>query len=232
MSDPFIGQLVTLPFSFAPIDWAACNGQTLPVPQNQALLALLGATYGGDGRNTIGVPNLCGRMVVGSGVDASGHNWAWGTSGGTPQQALTLANMPAHTHSATFTPSASSNATVNATVTGTLNTAVTLSANYNAVSANANATAPAANLSLGIGQPGSVKIYTSSSGTAVSIGTVTANGNVTGALSVAATGSYPVSNGGVVGVAATGSGAPFSIVPPYVAMTVAIATNGIWPSRP
>lgn len=232
MADPFIGQLVTLPFSFAPVDWASCNGQTLPLGQNQALYGLLGQQYGGNGTTTVGLPNLCGRMVVGSGVDASGNNWVWGTSGGTPQQALTLANMPPHTHSATFTPTGAANATVNATVTGTVNTAVTLSASYNAVSANANATAPAANLSLGIGQPGSVKIYTSNAGTAVPIGTITANANVKGALSVAATGSYPVSTGGMVNVQQTGAGDPFSIVPPYVAMTVAIATVGIWPSRP
>lgn len=232
MAEPFIGQLLTLPFSWPPEGWASCNGQKLPIDQNQALFSLFGTVYGGDGQSTVGVPNLCGRTVVGSGTDTTGHNWVFGTSGGTPQQALTTANVPQHTHTATFTPAAASqDVNVSATVTGTLNTAVTLSATYNAVNAPATANVPAANLSLGVTSPSSFKIYTSNAGTAVPIGTVTANGNVTGALSVATTGSYPSSSGGAVAVGITGNGVPFSIMPPYVSLNVVVATSGIYPQR-
>jgi microcystin-dependent protein len=230
VSDPFIGQLLTLPFSWAPYGWAQCNGQTISAQQNQAMLALLGNTYGGDGNTTVGLPDLRGRTVVGSGTDTSGHSWPFAQAGGTPQQALTVANMPQHTHAATFTPTSSSTS-VSATVTGTLNAAVSLSATYNAVSASGSTATPASGNSLGIASPSSVKIYTSNTGTAVPIGTVTANGNVTGTLSVPASGSYPSTWGGAVSVGNTGSGAPFSIMPPYVTLNVCIATSGIFPTR-
>ncbi len=230
MAEPFIGQLLTLPFSWAPQDWASCNGQTLPASQNQALLALIGTTYGGDGRNTVGLPDMRGRTVVGSGTDTFGQTWQFGKAGGTPQQALTAANLPPHSHAATFTPTSSST-TVSATVTGTLNTAVTLSAAYNAVSAAGGSPTPTAGSSLGIASPGTVRIYTSNTGTAVPIGTVTANGNITGTLNVPAAGSYPNSWTGTVAVGNTGNGAPFSIMPPYVTLNVCIATVGMFPTR-
>ena len=230
MAEPFIGQLLTLPFSWAPQDWALCNGQTVPLSQNQALVALIGTTYGGDGSSTIGLPDLRGRTVVGSGTDTFGNNWPLAQKGGTPSQALTVANLPQHSHTATFTP-ASSGTTVNATVTGTLNTSVSLSAAYNAVSAGGSSPTPTAGSSLGIASPGTVKIYTANTGTAVPIGTVTATGNISGALSVPATGSYPNSWSGTVAVGNTGSGTPFSIMQPYVTLNVCIATVGIYPTR-
>jgi microcystin-dependent protein len=229
VADPFIGQLLTMPTTYAPVDWASCNGQTLPLAQNQALASLIGDIYGGDGSTTIGLPDLRGRTVIGSGP-AFGQNFVVGATGGTPQQALTVANMPQHSHTAAVVPTGGS-ASVSATVTGTLNTPVALSAAYNAVSAGGGVATPSAGSSLGIASPSTVKIYTSSAGAAVSIGTVTANGNVTGALSVAATGSYPTSWSGTVAVGNAGSGAAFNIMPPYVTLTVCIATTGVYPVR-
>jgi hypothetical protein len=138
--------------------------------------------------------------------------------------------MPQHTHTATFTPAGSS-ATVSATVAGSLNTTVSMSATYNAVSAAGTTPTPSAGASLGIASPSLVKIYTSNAGSAVPIGTVTADGNITGTLSVPATGSYPTSWSGAVNVGTAGSGAPFSIMPPYVSLNVVIATNGVYPTR-
>ena len=65
--DPFIGQLLLVPYNFAPKGWAFCSGQLLPISQNTALFSLLGTVYGGDGRVTFGLPNLQGRIPVGSG---------------------------------------------------------------------------------------------------------------------------------------------------------------------
>lgn len=233
MAEPFIGQLLTLPFDWAPQGWSSCNGQVISLSQSEALFSLLGILYGGNGQSTFGLPDLRGRTVVGAGT-AFGTTWATGATGGTPLAALTSANLPSHTHTAQFTPAGSSptKVSVTATVTGSLNTAVALSADYNAVNANANATSPGAGVALGIAQPGSVKLYTSSAGTAVPIGTVTAQGNVTGSLSVAASGSYPTSGGGSVAVGNTGAGAPFGIMPPFVGMNVVIAMNGEYPQRP
>ena len=64
MSDQFLGELKCVSFNFAPKGWAECNGQLLPINQNQALFSLLGTTYGGDGRVTFGLPNLEGRAAV------------------------------------------------------------------------------------------------------------------------------------------------------------------------
>ena len=58
MDNPFIGQIALLPYNFAPQGWAACEGQTLPINQNQALFALLGTTFGGDGQTTFALPDL------------------------------------------------------------------------------------------------------------------------------------------------------------------------------
>lgn len=59
--EPFIGQIQAFPYNFAPKGWAACTGQTLPINQNQALFALIGTTFGGDGRTTFALPNLQGK---------------------------------------------------------------------------------------------------------------------------------------------------------------------------
>lgn len=233
MSDPFVGQLLTLPFNWAPVGWSSCAGQVLGISQYQALFVLIGKTYGGDGSSTFGLPDMRGRSVVGSGVDSNGKSWVVGATGGAPSATLTLDSLPQHTHAAAFVPSPapSPNPTVTATVTG-LDSSVTLSATYNAVSATGATGVPSAGASLGIVTPVATKLYTSVAGTAVPIGTVTATGNLTGSLSVNAAGSYPASGGGNVQIGPTGQGSAFSILPPYVSMNVVIATNGIFPPRP
>ena len=64
MSEPFIGQILTVPYNFAPKRWAFCNGQFLPINQNQALFSLLGTMYGGNGQTTFALPDLQGRSPV------------------------------------------------------------------------------------------------------------------------------------------------------------------------
>jgi len=91
MSEAFIGEIRFAAFNFPPKGWALCNGQTLPINQNQALFSLLGTAYGGNGQTTFALPNLQGRVPVhvGQGITRGGI-------GGEAQHALTVAEMPAH----------------------------------------------------------------------------------------------------------------------------------------
>ncbi len=100
MSEPFIGQIMIVGFNFAPRGWATCDGQLLPISQNQALFALLGTTYGGDGRTTFALPNLQGRVPIHPGL-GSGHTL--GEAGGTETHTLSVNQLPAHTHAAKAT---------------------------------------------------------------------------------------------------------------------------------
>ena len=94
-SEPFLGQVLMVSFSFAPRGWALCNGQLLPINQNQALFSLLGTTYGGDGRVNFALPNLQGRAPVHPGSEIF-----LGQSGGEQNHTLVIGELPAHTHSA------------------------------------------------------------------------------------------------------------------------------------
>lgn len=93
MDDPYLGEIRLTAFPYAPNRWALCNGQLLPIAQNQALFALLGTTYGGNGATTFALPNFQGRMPMHSGV-----NYPPGTQGGASVHSLTMAEMPQHTH--------------------------------------------------------------------------------------------------------------------------------------
>jgi microcystin-dependent protein len=95
MSQPFLGEVKLVSFNFPPKGWAECNGQLLPINQNQALFSILGTTYGGDGRVTFGLPNLQGRtpVHVGGGI-------ALGQSAGETAHTLITSELPAHMHQA------------------------------------------------------------------------------------------------------------------------------------
>jgi microcystin-dependent protein len=93
MSEPFLSEIRIMSFSFAPKGWAMCNGQLMPINQNQALFSLLGTTYGGDGRVNFALPDLRGRTPMHEG---SGHTL--GEKGGEQAVTLTLSQLPQHTH--------------------------------------------------------------------------------------------------------------------------------------
>lgn len=97
-SDPFIGEIMLLPYNFAPRGWAFCNGQLLPISSNTALFSLLGTTYGGDGRTTFGLPDLRGRAAISSGTGPGLSNRPLGQRGGQEDVTLTTPEMPAHDH--------------------------------------------------------------------------------------------------------------------------------------
>jgi microcystin-dependent protein len=93
MAEPFLSEIRIMSFSFAPKGWALCNGQLLPINQNQALFSLLGTTYGGDGRVNFGLPNLQARTPIHVG---NGHTL--GERGGEDSHTISLQEMPLHTH--------------------------------------------------------------------------------------------------------------------------------------
>jgi len=93
MAEPFLSEIRIMSFTFAPKGWALCNGQLLPINQNQPLFSLLGTTFGGDGRVNFALPNLQGRTPIHVG---SGHTL--GEVGGEQAHTLSIAESPTHTH--------------------------------------------------------------------------------------------------------------------------------------
>jgi len=93
MAEPFLSEIRIMSFVFAPQGWALCNGQLLPINQNQALFSLLGTTFGGDGRVNFALPDLRGRTPIHVG---SGHTL--GERGGEQAHTLSIAELPTHTH--------------------------------------------------------------------------------------------------------------------------------------
>lgn len=98
MADPFIGEVRIFAGNFAPRDWAFCDGQTIQISQNPALFSILGATYGGDGRTTFGVPNLQGRAPMHAGQGPGLTRRSLGERGGVDQVTLGVGDIPSHTH--------------------------------------------------------------------------------------------------------------------------------------
>lgn len=101
MADPFVAEIRIFPFNFAPLGWALCNGQLLPISQNTALFSLLGTTYGGNGTTNFALPNLQGNapMHPGQGPGLSLHDL--GETGGSDTVTLLQTELPAHSHSLT-----------------------------------------------------------------------------------------------------------------------------------
>jgi microcystin-dependent protein len=95
MSDPFLSEIRIMAFNFAPKGWAMCNGQVLPINQNQALFSLMGTMYGGNGQTTFALPNLQGRVAVGIGGN---QGIVQGQLGGEINHTLAISEMPTHIH--------------------------------------------------------------------------------------------------------------------------------------
>jgi microcystin-dependent protein len=98
MADPFIGEIIMFGGNFAPRGWALCNGQLLPIASFDALFAVLGTTYGGDGRTTFGLPDLRGRMAVHAGQGPGLPNVRLGEKAGAASTTLNINNLPVHDH--------------------------------------------------------------------------------------------------------------------------------------
>jgi microcystin-dependent protein len=103
MDEPYLGEIRPIAIAYAPKGWAFCTGQLLPIAQNQALFSLLGTTFGGNGQTTFGLPDLRGRIAVGTGQLPGGSTYIQGQQGGQENVTLTTTQIPAHTHAVTGT---------------------------------------------------------------------------------------------------------------------------------
>ena len=103
MDTSFIGSVFLFAGNFAPRYWSLCSGQLLAINQNQALFSILGTTYGGNGQTTFALPDLRGRVPVGTGQGSGLNNVVLGEGGGAPSLVLTTSNLPTHTHVPTVT---------------------------------------------------------------------------------------------------------------------------------
>jgi len=130
MAEPFLSEIRIFSFGFPPKGWALCDGQLLPINQNQALFSLLGTTYGGDGRVNFGLPDLQSRVPIHMG---SGHTL--GERGGEQAHTLSISELPTHTHviNATNNP-ASTNAPAANTVLGAVANTYNAAANLTSLS--------------------------------------------------------------------------------------------------
>ena len=90
---PFIGMIIVVPYNFAPVGWVFCQGQLMPISENDALFTLLGTTYGGDGQTTFGMPNMQSRVAL-----HNGNGTFQGQTGGVESVTLTTNQIPIHNH--------------------------------------------------------------------------------------------------------------------------------------
>jgi microcystin-dependent protein len=93
MSSPYVGEIRMFAGNFAPVGWMFCQGQILPISENETLFTLIGTTYGGDGQNTFALPNLASRLPI-----HQGPGFTIGQSGGVEAVTLTVSQIPAHSH--------------------------------------------------------------------------------------------------------------------------------------
>ncbi|WDE11296.1 phage tail protein [Thalassomonas haliotis] len=206
----FIGGIINFGGNFAPRDWAFCDGQLIAINQNQALFAILGTTWGGDGRTTFALPDMRSRCPIGAGRGAGLTNINQGQQTGTETVTMQLAQMPLHGHDATFTG------------TGGGPSALTATATVNAFDGTAAETSPSAHY-----------WSTPKSGISAlaSYGTTANTTMAADAVDVAIAGNGGGITGGTVAVNNNGGGQPFSIMQPTLGMQYIICLQGLFPSR-
>lgn len=98
MSQPFVGQIMMFAGNFAPVGWSTCQGQTVPISENDTLFNLIGTTYGGDGQETFQLPDLQGRVAIHQGTGPGLSTYTIGEKAGTESVTLTVNQIPNHNH--------------------------------------------------------------------------------------------------------------------------------------
>ena len=210
MDSSYQGSIFIWAPNFAPRNYAFCEGQILPISQNQALFSLLGNTYGGDGRTSYGLPDLRGRMPLGVGNGPGLAPVIYAQRGGAQTITLSARNMPTHTHGATFTPTGATG--------GADPVSVTMQASTNTTD---NKTVPSATDNIIAGTPdgrASGEMWTNELGTnPVNMGGITSSGGG--------------GSGGTVEVESIGNGEAFDNHSPFLALNFIIALEGLYPPR-
>jgi microcystin-dependent protein len=98
MGEPYVGEIRMFGGNFAPNGWMFCEGQPLPISENEVLFQLIGTTYGGDGEETFNLPNLASRVPIHMGTGPDGTTYQLGEMAGTEQETLTVQQIPSHSH--------------------------------------------------------------------------------------------------------------------------------------
>lgn len=98
MAQPYVGEIRMFAGNFAPAGWMFCEGQLLPISENETLFNLIGTTYGGDGQETFGLPDLRGRIPIHNGTGSSGTTFVLAQTGGVEEITLTNQQIPSHSH--------------------------------------------------------------------------------------------------------------------------------------
>ena len=236
-AEPYLGSVCVTAASYCPMGYVAAAGQMSVINDNQALYSLLGTRYGGDGRNTYGIPDLRGRAPIGTGHGAGLTNFNIAARVGQEMHTLDISQMPSHTHAATFTPSGGASAGV---ASGNISLPVTGSAKIATSSSSSGSITPSDHAVLGKAAQGlgGVTLYSPAGTTAdLNIGpeggvTGTASGQVSLPVNLAAGVNGTVKLGYTGGNNTTGQTLPFPIVAPRIALTFCIATEGLYPQRP
>jgi microcystin-dependent protein len=199
--DGTIGEIRGFAGNFAPVNWQICAGQVLPINSNQALYTILGALYGGDGKTTFALPDLRGKTVLGVGRGAGLTPRVLAAKVGTESTTLTVANMPAHSHSVT-----TSSLTVTGTATGNV-TPKCFNSEGDQTTAVGNVLANINNGYVGVSDANRT------------MAPITANLNLNGTVT------------GTVTIGNSGASAPFSTMQPSLAINWIICTSGLYPPR-
>ncbi|AIZ34140.1 phage tail protein [Pseudomonas parafulva] len=210
MADPYLGEIRMAGFDFAPYGWSLCAGQVVPVSQNNALFALLGTQFGGNGATTFALPDLRSRAPVGQGQGPGLSNYQMGEQGGSESVTQLSSNMPAHTHVLNMFTSSTLAATSTAQV----------------VNADATSVVPISGGCLGIPNDGAGTTYQLFH---------SGNDNSGNPLPRVNLAPQPVALTGGVSVTGTatvaGGNMPSSILSPFITVNFIIAMQGIFPTR-
>ena len=119
MGNPYLGEIRMFGGNFAPAGWMFCDGALLPISENDVLFNLIGTTYGGDGQNTFGLPDLRGRVPLHQGQQSGGQNYQIGQLGGVETVTITAQTTPIHNHALIASTAASSNPSPNGNILAT-----------------------------------------------------------------------------------------------------------------
>jgi microcystin-dependent protein len=205
MSDPFMGEIRMVGFSFAPQGWASCNGQAVSIAQNNALFALLGVTFGGDGVTNFNLPDFQGRSPVGMGNGVGLSPIQQGDKYGNENVNILQTQMPMHTHTATsaaITVNSNGQAAIPAATTGTTQAEPGTNAVLGPIAA--------------AGRPGTL-YATTAANTTLAPFNVSVSGSVTPPAPT---------------IGNAGGSLPLPIRNPYLGTNFIIALQGVFPSRP